>query len=119
MEDYKKIIGERLKYLRKKKTLSGKPMPVEYITTKLDIARSTYTGWELGRRAPNGEKLVALAALFDTTVDYITGKTDDEAPSDNKLDELLANKSLKWGNKEITEEQAETIARLIQGYLNN
>lgn len=112
MEDYKIGVGQRLQYLRKKRKL-----PVQSIIDRLDIARSTYTGWELGRRTPKGESLVILADIFGTTVDYITGKTDDESPVQTNVKEVLETKRITWDGKDITEDQAEAISRIIEAYL--
>jgi transcriptional regulator with XRE-family HTH domain len=111
MTDYKDIIGTRLRYLRKKRKI-----PIAQITKALNIARSTYTNYEQGHRAPNGERLVSLAKIFDTSVDFITGKTDAEELS-QEVTEVL-NQGIKSGKfvhngKPISEEQAKQLADLI------
>lgn len=121
MEDYKNIVGERLKYLRKKNNY-----PVKKITDFLNMPRSTYSGYELGRRSPKGDTLVKLAELFDTTVDFITGKTDDDSPNlfgskqDNvPIEKILENKSFTYKGRKLTEEEETLIANLIKTVLDN
>ncbi|MEW9503370.1 helix-turn-helix domain-containing protein, partial [Jeotgalibacillus marinus] len=64
------IIGDRLKVLRYKRKIK-----IPTIISELNIARSTYTGYELGRRNPDGKSLAKLADILDTSVDYIVGVT--------------------------------------------
>lgn len=42
---------------------------------------STYSNYEYDRREPDNETLVKLANLFEVSVDYLLGKTDDSSPS--------------------------------------
>lgn len=70
------MTGDRIKELR-----------VEYGYTqdslgkKLGKGGSTVRMWELGKNAPDGDTLVALAELFDVTVDYLLGRTDVRKPT--------------------------------------
>ncbi|MEF7566041.1 helix-turn-helix transcriptional regulator [Bacillus infantis] len=109
MEEYKEIVGQRLQYLRKKKK-----MPVQKILDKFDIARSTYTGWEKGRRTPKGETLVQLADLFNTTVDFITGKTDNEEQPKIELIELIQSGKVIHEGKALTDEKAEALQSILK-----
>mgnify|MGYP005752223175 CR=1 FL=1 len=114
-EDRKTIIGERLKKLRYSKNRS-----VIDILEHLDCARSTYTGYEMGRRGPDSNTLVKLAEFFNTTTDYILGYTDDDSPlseKENEIRELIKGKKLTWEGKEITEDQAFAISEIIEAYL--
>lgn len=111
MNDYKEIIGKNLYNLRKKKKY-----PVKYVTDRLGIARSTYNNYEAGNRAPNGEKLVQLAEILGTTVDFITGKTKDESQPTIEISKL-ANYKYTNNGKEISPEQAAALAQVIQSLL--
>lgn len=58
----------RLKLLREKAGLS------QYdLADKLGVRQSTVAMWESGKNKPNNSSLLALAELFNTTVDYILG----------------------------------------------
>ena len=48
----------------------------------LEIPYTTYVSWEKGDREPNSEMLIKLAEFFDTTIDYLIGRTDDPEGTD-------------------------------------
>ena len=48
----------------------------------LEIPYTTYVSWEKGDREPNSEMLIKLAEFFDTTIDYLIGRTDDPESAD-------------------------------------
>lgn len=115
MEDYKIQVGNRLKYLRKSRNI-----PITLIIDKLNIARPTYTGWELGHRSPRGEKLVQLASIFNTTTDFITGKTnDEEQPDQNLLKEALEKASIESAGKPLSPEKREALVEVIMKLLKD
>jgi transcriptional regulator with XRE-family HTH domain len=111
--DYQLLVGERLKTLRKKNKF-----PVAKITDSLKIARSTYNNWEAGIRSPKGDQLINLASLFNTTVDYIVGRTDDDSPINiEDMWDLIKDTKLVYKGKEITDDQASAILSIIETYL--
>jgi transcriptional regulator with XRE-family HTH domain len=114
-EDFKVIIGDRLKYLRKSRKIR-----VQRIAEGVGVAPTTYTGWEIGHRAPNGEKLVKLADFFNTTVDFITGKTDKEdQPDIELLQETLKKVRLNSFGKPLSSEQAEALSEIVMKLLKD
>jgi transcriptional regulator with XRE-family HTH domain len=112
--EYKIGVGQRLHYLRKLRRL-----PVQTITDRLGIARSTYTGWENGHRTPKGDSLVQLADLFGTTVDFITGNTEDESQPKIDLEEIIGSQKYIFGGKEISAEKKETLETIIKALLKD
>lgn len=62
----------RLKELRESQKLS-----IKDVADKLQVAKSTYAGYEYGRRSVPNEMLPELAALFNVTTDYLLGLSDD------------------------------------------
>lgn len=50
---------------------------LQYVSSQLGVAKSTYAGYESGYRRPSLEALISMADLFDTSVDYILGRVDD------------------------------------------
>jgi transcriptional regulator with XRE-family HTH domain len=112
--EYKIGVGQRLHHLRKQSKL-----PVQAITDRLGIARSTYTGWETGRRTPKGDSLVLLADLFGTTVDYITGKTEDELQPKIDIKKILETTTLTYEGKAISEDKALALAKVIEALLKD
>jgi|GEM_PF-3108248 len=107
-KDIKKVIGERLRYLRKKNNLK-----VWKMLEILQVPRSTFTSWETGHRKPDEETIVKLAKIYDTTPDFIKGNVDDDSPEVVNIKEILATKKIVWGDREITEQQAEALIAMF------
>jgi transcriptional regulator with XRE-family HTH domain len=53
---------------------------------RLEIAKSTYAGYEYGYREPSLQALSDIADLFETSVDYILGRTDQSLEITNIID---------------------------------
>ena len=66
------IIGFKLKELREQYDLKQKE-----ISEKLNIAQTTYAGYETGKHEPNIETLIGLANIFRTSIDYIVGRYNE------------------------------------------
>lgn len=64
--------SERLRTLRQKHEYRQKD-----IADRLGVSESAYGYYEQGRREPSQEALIKLAEIFDVTVDYLLGRTDD------------------------------------------
>lgn len=62
---------ERLKMVRKE---SGKKQ--REIAAALGLKLRGYQSYEMGESEPNIEKLMILADLFDVSIDYLVGRTD-------------------------------------------
>ena len=77
--DIRKDFGLRIKALRKQKKWTQKEL-----ATKIDVRSPQLNKYECGLHAPPIEKLVTMAEIFDTTVDYLlTGDRADEKPLHN------------------------------------
>lgn len=63
------IISIKLKELRKHNKLTQ-----QEVSEKLNIAQTTYAGYETGKHEPNIETLKKLAELYKISVDYIIGR---------------------------------------------
>lgn len=67
-------IGQRISDLRKRYSYSQ-----EYVAEQLDVSRQAVSKWETGQTEPDTSNLIALAALFHVTVEYLAvGKVADE-----------------------------------------
>lgn len=113
-DEFVKKFGARLRELRKACGYS-----IDEACAALGAPRSTYAGWELGRRVPLTKSLSELAKLFDTTVDYLMLETDNPKPESNDIKERLLNDPtpIQWDGKNLSEDQATTIAAIIEAYL--
>ena len=65
-------ISEILKKLRIQNNLTQKQLG-----ERLGIGQTTVACYENGLREPHIESLIAYADLFDCTVDYLVGRSDD------------------------------------------
>ena len=69
-------IGQRISELRKSSSFSQ-----EYVAEILNVSRQAVSKWEQDLSAPDTYNLIALAELFDVSVEYIaTGKVRESAP---------------------------------------
>ena len=59
-------IGERITALRKEKNISQTEL-----ATRLGVSRQAVSKWEQGSSSPDTGKLIQLAELFDTEVEYL------------------------------------------------
>ncbi len=55
-----------------------------YIAERLNIKQNTYSQYETGAREISIDILIALARLYDTSIDYLVGLTDEEEPYPRK-----------------------------------
>ena len=58
--------SEKLVTLRKANNLTQ-----EQLAEKLDVSRQSISKWESGQATPELEKIVAMSAIFDVTMDYL------------------------------------------------
>lgn len=69
------MIVKRLKDLREDKDLSQKDLG-----KILNMAQTTYSGYETGNRNIPNEILIKLALFYNTSTDYILGLTNIKEP---------------------------------------
>lgn len=67
------IVGEKLKYLLKKKNLEQQKVAIE-----LGLKPPTFNGYVTGKRKPTFERLNQFADYFHVSVDYLTGHSNME-----------------------------------------
>lgn len=70
----KEILSQRLRECRKAKGLSQMQ-----VATYCDITEKAYQNYELMTREPRIEILVRIAYLFEVSLDYLAGRTDQKA----------------------------------------
>ncbi len=85
-------IGQRISELRKQNSYSQ-----EYIAEKLGVSRQAVSKWENDTSAPDTYNLIALAELFDVSVEYIaTGKKEEPSqvafPVEQKTEKITVQK---------------------------
>jgi len=65
------LFKERLRELR-----TASPYTQKDIAQKLNISVSAYQYYEAGKNEPNIEKLIILADMFGTSIDYLVGHSE-------------------------------------------
>jgi ribosome-binding protein aMBF1 (putative translation factor) len=66
------ILGERIRSLRERQGISQRAL-----ARALDTSANAINYLESGMHTPHIERLIALADLFDVSLDYLVGMTDD------------------------------------------
>ena len=89
--------NNRLYQLRKQRGFSQ-----EELASRLNVSRQTVSKWEVGDSTPDMEKLVAMSALFDVSLDQLVlGKEAPQttAPVKSELVTTISEKVLTPDNK--------------------
>ena len=105
------MIGKRIKELRKKAKQSQQDL-----ADALGASQRTISHWETGRTTPDPHVLANIADQYNTTVDYIIGRTNNPSPpvriyTTDSMDSLASHQS---SNKEapITESRLNEILKI-------
>ena len=72
------ILAERLKLCRKEKGYTQLQVAIY-----CDITEKTYQNYELMTREPKIDILIRIADLYDVSIDYLVGRTDNKNNSFN------------------------------------
>jgi len=82
--------AERLKELRERRGLS------QYkLAELLGVSPSTVAAWEVGRNEPSYDMLRKIADVFEVSVDYLLGKTDEPIPAYKKIEDYPWYRAVK------------------------
>lgn len=93
-----KNMETRLYELRKKTGMSQ-----DELAEKIGVSRQTISKWERGEALPDTENLIALAKLYNVTLDDIVNyDEDEEKPEEVKAEIIDASETI---NKEIGEDE--------------
>lgn len=93
----------------------------EEVAKDLNISRVRYNQYETGKRSPDNEVLIQLAKYYNTTTDYLLGKSEIRNPYKEALEKTDEDIDL-WlsktdGYKELPEEDRELISNLAKNLL--
>lgn len=69
----REILAKRLKQCRKAKGLTQNEVAIH-----CDITEKAYQNYELMTREPKLEILLKIADMFDVSLDYLVGRTEDK-----------------------------------------
>ena len=107
-EEQRKAFGKRLKELRNQKRLTQKE-----VAAKLGLQLSQYNKYDSGMHIPPADKLILLAELFTTSIDYLLIGTYDEHS-------IMSNTRLFERFKALIncpQEEQETVIKLIDAVI--
>lgn len=100
-------LGERIKQLRKQHSMTQVDL-----ANQLDVTKGTVSTWETNSRKPNFETLNQICGMYDVSLDYLMGRSDD-ATSQIVSDDELESLALSSVEEDLTE-YALKYARLDQ-----
>ena len=112
---YRAVIGRRIEEMIERNKLQKRQ-----VAEHIGVTPPNINNYIRGEIAPQPHALVKMARLFHTSVDYLTGKTDNPAERDESgtLDvDTLAHKIWKYKGIELTEEEKEKLVQLIKNGL--
>ncbi len=105
------MFGERLRSLRTENDYTQ-----ESLGEKLGVSPKTVGTWERGTREPPIDKINQIAAIFDTTSDYLLGRTNSRyAANTTAVDLADKNVIMSFEGRPIPPEDIELMRRLLRG----
>jgi transcriptional regulator with XRE-family HTH domain len=104
------VFKDRLKKLRKDHLMTQ-----EETAAQLGIPRTTYSGYEKCIREAGYEVLTKLAILFDVSIDYLLGLTDQPKFECNQnAYTFLYNDGIHWNGIPLREGDVKPIRELLK-----
>lgn len=97
----------RIKELRLQSEMSQKKL-----ADKIGVSRSTLAMWETNKSQPDLETICKIADLFDTTADYVLGRTEAPPSLDKQLEGIDFVFSAE--TKDLSEEEKQDVLDYIQ-----
>lgn len=64
------MLGDRIKQLREENGYQA-----QFIAEKINVAKSTYSGYENNKSTPDYEILIKIADFFNVSIDYLLERT--------------------------------------------
>ena len=103
-------LGNRLASLRKEKGYSQ-----EELAEKLGVSRQAVSKWENGEASPDTANLIALAELYDISLDELVGK----APAGSSKTEEVEGEVVDSVVPETGSFEEEEVMRYLQGVVRS
>ena len=90
-----------------------------YVANRLHLPLTTYANYEYGNREPDINTISAISTLFNTSNDYLMGKTDNPEPksshlSSTDLADMLDNVR-SYDGKTFDEHDKELLTTFLKG----
>ena len=87
------------------------------LADKLGVKQSTVSSWEIGRSRPTFEQIIEISNIFNTSTDYLLGKSDSEnnyVYTDNKT---LQNFYVDFGR--LSKAEQTFIVKSVHSYVES
>lgn len=105
------MFGERLRQLRKEKGLTQADL-----AKLLGVSQQAIGNYESGVRQPDSGTMVKLADFFDTSVDYLLGRTDIRK-FDLDIENIAAMRSKELeGYEDLPDEAKKMLQAIVKEY---
>lgn len=91
-------LGERIKQLRKENGMTQVDM-----AQKLGVTKGTVSTWETNSRVPGFETLTEMCDMFQRSLDYLMGRSDDPTPPPVPTQEELTELAMSQVAEDLTE----------------
>lgn len=108
-------LAERLTLLREEKEWTK-----THVAKQLNLNNlGTYANWEYGTREPDNEMLTKIASLYNVSIDYLLGVTDDRSIHTNNDDtgeSILSH--FRLNTADMDSESIEEIEEEINEYMD-
>lgn len=75
-------IGNTIKYLRTQYKISQTELG-----KKIGVGKTTISNWETGYSSPDTDSFIKLSNIFNCSIDYILGRTNDKLETIKKPDD--------------------------------
>ncbi len=111
------MLSQRLKELRIEREKTQQD-----IADILGITRPAYTAYESGNRQPDYETLNKLAEFYNSTTDYLLGRSNNrrpellvkETPGDYEIEKFLRESNVKFGDEPLDDEDKQDIVEFLK-----
>lgn len=94
----------------------------KYVALSIGVAPSIVSRWESGKKIPSRESVSKLADLYEVSIDYLMGRSDEEMPiSADSLsdDELKLIQDYRKLNKQGQEYIRQTMYMAVPIYIRH
>ena len=87
------------------------------LAEKLGVKQSTVSSWEIGRSRPTFEQVIEISNIFNTTTDYLLGKSDNENNYVYTENKTLQNFYVDFGK--LSKAEQTFIVKSIHAFVEN
>jgi len=107
------MFAERLRELRKEKGITQIDLAKD-----LEVANGTVAMWEIGKRMPSIELVIALSDYFGVTIDYLFARTDErhgyKTKTPPELESVGVENVVKTNSEPLTPDEVAAIRQMLE-----